>query len=129
MVTDMVKFSNVLQVAEDQGKPQEFIDELRTLIPAILADKQKRKRQPREPAPEGGISICAASRKYDIPHPTICRWVKLKYITVIKPTDYETFIDEARMSVLARAYHSDPRQGSWAVKKLIQEEESSSSNP
>lgn len=122
MVTDMVKFSNVLQVAEDQGKPQEFINELRTLIPAILADKQKRKRQPREPAPTGGICIRAAARKYQLKCQTICRWVQAGYIRVIRKDQYETFIDEARLSELAKVYHSDPGRGSWAVKKFIEEE-------
>jgi hypothetical protein len=125
MVTDLVRLSSMLNRAEKEKLPEDVINHLKQLGQEILADKIKNRRQPRPPAPEGGISICAAARKYTIPDPTICRWVKSQYISVVKKTDYETFIDEPRLSVLAEVYHSDPGRGSWAVKRFILQEHNS----
>ena len=126
MVTDMVRYSKVIAVAEKEGLPQEFIRRLRKLETPVLEDKATRKRHTRQPAPEGGISICAAAKKYDIAAQTIHRWVKAEYIPVLKKTDYESFIDEARLAEIVKVYNSDPGHGTWVVKRFIEQQKNNS---
>ncbi len=125
MVTDMVKFSNVLQVAEREGKPPEFINELKNLKQAILDEKEKSKRQPRPPTPKGGITICSASEKNSIPHTTLHRWVIKNYIRTISEDSWATYIEESRVVQLANIFKANPVRGSRAVKKFIQKEKDS----
>lgn len=126
MVTDLVRFGNILQAAQKENMPPELIEKLQELKQIVLADKEKRKRQPRPPAPIGGISEHLASVKYNIPYSTLRGWANKSYVKIISRTKYETFIDEKRVAQLAIVYHSDPGRGSWAVKKLILEEQNNS---
>jgi len=113
-MSTLVSFDRLLQLAERKGiRPV-----LENLEADIMAEKESRKRIPRPPAPEGGISINAASKKYKIAKTTLYQWVKKKYIPVIKSTKYETFITESCVAKIAEEYK--PRRGSWDVKKLFE---------
>jgi len=114
-MSTLVSFDRLLQLAERKGiRPV-----LENLEADIMAEKESRKRIPRPPAPEGGISINAASKKYKIAKTTLYQWVKKKYIPVIKSTEYETFILESCVAKIAEGYK--PRRGSWDVKKLFED--------
>lgn len=92
-------------VAESKDK-EEAIKRLRNLTA----------RQKAPPAPEGGISLSAASRKYKIPHPTISRWVKRGLIPVLLRTSKELYIKDSVIREIAEQYKQNPGQG----KKTIQ---------
>jgi len=87
-----------------------------------MADKESRRRTPRPPAPAGGISIRAASKKYKIANTTIQGWVKKGYVHKICEDEWVTYIDEERLKVLVDAYKASPGRGSWAIRKLIEQE-------
>ncbi len=116
-MSHLVSYERLLEIAERKG----IKSVLEQLEPEIVAEREKRKRIPRTPAPPGGISIRAASRKYKIPDITIRRWIQRGYISVI-PTEskWEKFITEEHIIPLAKAYKSDPRRGSWAVKRYVE---------
>ena len=58
------------------------------------------------------IWVSEASRKYDIPHPTISRWVRAGIIKQMGMDGNKTLLDEADMAYCAEIYHSrDTRQG------------------
>lgn len=57
-----------------------------------------------------GIGINEASRKYDIPQPTISRWVKRGWIDLLGkdvtyPQNRRLLIDECQMAYCAEVYH------------------------
>jgi hypothetical protein len=118
MVIGLVSYQRLLKLAEGKG----LRNVLAELEPEIMADKESRRRTPRPPAPAGGISISVGSRRYNIPHPTISRWVSNGYIPVLLRTRYELFIQESRLAELAVVYQGNPGRGSWAVKQYIQNE-------
>lgn len=70
-------------------------------------------------APEGGISLSAARRKYKIPQPTISRWVSRGYIPVLVRTNKELYIDEDAIARLAGVYHQNPGQGKRTIKENL----------
>lgn len=121
MVTDLVRLSKVIERAEKEQLPANVIHKLRQLGHDIMSERKKSK-EPRPPAPEGGISLSEGSRRYNIPHPTISRWVSNGYIPVLLRTRYELFIQESRLAELAVVYQGNPGRGSWAVKQYIQNE-------
>lgn len=53
------------------------------------------KRQPKPPAPEGGISLREAGRKYGLHHTTLLKWVKKGILPVLKRTPNWLYVDEA----------------------------------
>jgi hypothetical protein len=118
MAIGLVSYQRLLKLAEGKG----LRNVLAELEPEIMADKASRRRPPRPPAPTGGISISEGSRRYNIPHPTISRWVSNGYIPILLRTRYELFIQESRLAELAVVYQGNPGRGSWAVKQYIQNE-------
>jgi len=121
MVTDLVRLSKVIERAEKEQLPANVIHKLRQLGHDIMSERKKSK-EPRPPAPEGGISLSEASRRYNIPHQTISRWVKAGYINKLMYDGYALYIDENRMEQIANAYHIRPGRGTWAVRRFTQEE-------
>jgi len=59
------------------------------------------------------IHLGAASRKYNIAHQTISRWVRSNLIPVVKRVSQKVYIDEAYMAWRADTYHKNPGQGKW----------------
>jgi hypothetical protein len=64
-----------------------------------------------------GISISAASRKYDVPHPTISRWVKKGLIAIIGHDLNRVLIDEADIAYCAEVRKDRIGQGKWLFAK------------
>lgn len=60
------------------------------------------------------IGIGEASRKYNIPHPTISRWVQRGFITRLGTGKNRiVFIDEADIAYCAQIAHTRPGSGKW----------------
>lgn len=59
-----------------------------------------------------GIGIAEAGRKYEIPNPTISRWLSKGYINQIGREGLQKIlIDEADVAFCARLYRESPGQG------------------
>ena len=93
-------------------------DKLKMVIDT-LANNRKRESAP--PAPEGGISLRAASRKYGIPNQTLSRWVKKGLIPTITRTRNELYADELALAEQAAEYLKNPGRGKWTIKKVADE--------
>lgn len=102
-------------VAEKRGITKELA---KMVLETVLEERQNHRRQPKPPAPEGGISIRAASRQYEIPHPTLSRWVKKGYIPILLRTKNELYISEDKVVELVSRYKLAPGQGKYTLKKL-----------
>ena len=59
------------------------------------------------------ISISQASRKYNIPHSTITRWVQHGYITKLGMDKNRVLLDEIDVAYCAEIYRQRPGQGNW----------------
>ncbi len=79
---------------------------------------KKRQRPERQPAPEGGISIREAERKYSISKSTISTWVSKGYVPVLLRTKNWVYIDETVFSKLVDEYRKDPGRGKKTVKLI-----------
>lgn len=113
MVTKERKWMPVKMVSEilnGTAKPKEQVEKLKEEI-----NNLPNPRQPKEPTPEGGISIRAGGRKYDIYSPTISRWVEKGLIPVLLRTKNEVYIDEFVLSQLAKRYKQDPGRGKRTI--------------
>jgi hypothetical protein len=119
MVTNLISVKAIRAIIDKEDPAVK--EQIEVVIAKVMAEKESRRRQPRPPAPEGGISLSEGSRKYGIPHPTISRWVKYGYISIKRDDGWIIYIDEAKLKVLATVYKSDPGRGSWAIKKYHQE--------
>lgn len=97
----LVSITEAEKIIKESETPEEAVNKLRNLP----------KRQPRPPAPEGGISLSAASRKYGVPHPTLSRWTKRGYIPVLLRTRKELYVKESALIEIIRIYKKDPGQG------------------
>lgn len=64
------------------------------------------------------IHVAAAARKYDVPQPTISRWVKKGFIPVIgKDGPQKLLLDESYVAYCAHVYCLAPGSGKWAFTK------------
>ena len=77
----------------------------------------EKRRQPAPPPPEGGISIRAAGRKYNVDFRTISTWVKRGLVKVILETKNNKYIDEKSTKYLCTKYNSDPGRGKRTIFK------------
>jgi excisionase family DNA binding protein len=60
------------------------------------------------------IGIVEASEKYNIPHPTISRWVKSGLIQILRQDGRKKLISEGDIEYLATRYHQQGGgQGRW----------------
>ena len=82
----------------------------------------KRKEKRKEDLPEYkkyahlkgvGIGMGEASRKYNIPTPTISHWTKRKLIKIIKKEGQKIYIDEQNVAYCASIYNERKGQGKW----------------
>ena len=96
-------------IIRESDTVEEAIEKLRSL-PA---------RQPNPPAPDGGISVRDAGRKYGIPHPTISRWIKKGYCPILLKTKSQLYVDEAQLIQLVNIYKSSPGQGKYTVRQML----------
>jgi predicted site-specific integrase-resolvase len=63
-----------------------------------------------------GIGMGEASRKYNIPTPTISHWTKKSFIKIIKKDGQKIFIDEQDVAYCASVYNERKGQGKWLFK-------------
>ncbi|MCW4004957.1 MAG: helix-turn-helix domain-containing protein [Candidatus Bathyarchaeota archaeon] len=59
------------------------------------------------------ISIREASRKYNVPNPTISRWVRRGLIKIIARINNKIMIDEADVAYCADIRSQNPGAGRW----------------
>lgn len=78
---------------EIEVDPEIVVKVLRQVETHIVNDR----RQPKLPAPKGGISIREAARKYGLPHNTISYWVKSGRINILERTPNWLYIDESSL--------------------------------
>jgi hypothetical protein len=64
------------------------------IMEAIEERIKSNRRHPREPAPQGSISLRVAAKKYHIPSTTLSFWVKRGYLKVLERTPNWLYIDE-----------------------------------
>jgi hypothetical protein len=86
-VRKMVTITEAERIIREAKTPDEAVERLRKLT----------KRQPKPTAPEGGISLREASRKYEIPIATLSYWVTKNNISVLKRTPNWLYIDESSL--------------------------------
>ena len=104
----MVTISEAERIIKESKTPGEAVERLHSLP----------KRQPKPPAPVGGISLSEASRLSGIPEQTISRWVKRGLIPVVLRTNRELYINENVTRILVDAYKKNPGQGKKDISKL-----------
>ncbi len=64
------------------------------------------------------IHVAAAARKYDVPHPTISRWVKKGFIPILgKDGPQKLLLDESYVAYCVHVYCQAPGAGKWAFTK------------
>lgn len=68
-------------------------------------------REPKPPAPEGGISLRVASKKYGICHQTLSSWRKKGIIKTLLETANEIYVDEVSVSTISSLYKQNPGRG------------------
>ena len=60
-----------------------------------------------------GIGMGEASRKYNVPTPTISHWTKRKFIRIIKQEGQKIFVDEQDVAYCVSVYSERKGQGKW----------------
>jgi excisionase family DNA binding protein len=88
----------------------------------VVSEASIRELTPKEQLPEymrhahlknTPIWISDAGRKYDIPNPTIVRWVSKGIIKRLGTDKNKVLIDQADMAYCAEIYHNHRGQGKW----------------
>ena len=88
----------------------------------VVSEASIRELTPKEQLPEyirhanlknTSIWIRDAARKYDIPNPTIVRWVSKGIISRLGTDKNKVLIDQADMAYCAEIYHTHRGQGKW----------------
>jgi len=80
-------------------------------------DTEERRRQPRPAPPEGGISIRAAARKYDLQSATLSDWRRDGILETLLETKNEVYISEKSVAKAAGLYKQDPGRGKRTIKR------------
>ena len=117
-VTLNVAKINAEDIADKTGLNPDDVD---MVLKQIIADKESIRRRPNNPAPDGGISISKASRKYRIRRATISRWVNIGLIPVISNEGKEKYISEDFISRVARKYNKQQGRGKRHITTIISE--------
>lgn len=87
-----VAIEEAKRIITESKTPEEAVGKLHSL----------HKRQPRPPAPEGGISLRAAARKYGLDNGTLSRWVSRGWVSIITRTPNWLYIDECNLIRVVR---------------------------
>jgi len=76
----------------------EEINETPELVTKVLRQIEVRiengRRQPKPPAPEGGICVRKAAEKYGISRTTVSRWARKGLIKIMQRTDNWLYLNE-----------------------------------
>jgi len=100
------------ELAKETGLPAKEVEKV---VRQIITDKNNNKRQPRPPAPKGGITLRGAERKYHISHKTISRWARQGHIPILLRTLNELYVDEKQLTLLISQYKNNPGQGKRTI--------------
>ena len=107
MVRDIMSMKTLIQKAEEKVKngevPKNFIVFLANLGEEVMEERNN-KRQPKLPAPEGGISIREASRKHKIPATTILGWINKGDVEILERLPNWTYARESDIIKKAKSY-------------------------
>jgi len=118
----MVTRKTLEKYMNDADAIAEEIHEKPEVVVKVLKQVEVRiengRRQPKPPAPEGGISLSSAERKYKVPNPTISRWVKKGYIPILLRTKKELYIHEKILADVIKQYLVNPGQGKRTIKNI-----------
>ncbi len=76
-------------------------------------------RESKPPAPEGGITIQAAGRKYKMHTGTLARWAMKGIIPVLLRTKNETYLDERKLVEVVNLYKESPGQGKKTIRQNL----------
>lgn len=112
IMVNMAKVDTI-ELAQKTGIPTEDVE---IVVKQIITDRNNNRRKPKPSPPEGSISILAASRKYDIPHGTISRWVKKGLIPILLETRNWLYVDEVKLAEVIQRYKQNPGQGKKTIK-------------
>ena len=114
---------NMTQEEIEQLTPRQLKDYIRRGIITVMTDtklpttKEETPEYQQNAALAGQpIHVSAAARRYDIPQPTISRWVKLNYIKVLGMQGNKKMLDWADVAYCAAVYkkrQADGAQGKW----------------
>lgn len=85
----MVTISEAERIIKESKTPGEAVERLRSLP----------KRQPKPPAPEGGIGIREAARKYGISRMTVSRWANKGKIRILQRRKNWLYVDEGDLKL------------------------------
>ena len=100
------------QIAREAGTDKEAAERV---IKAIERDIEKNRRRTRPPAPEGGITLMDASRKYNIPPATLSDWLRYGWVNLIMQSGKFKFLNEADIIKLS---HIDRSAGHSTLSKV-----------
>jgi len=116
MVTASRKLVTIMEaekIIKESKTPDEAVEKLRSLP----------KRQPAAAAPEGGISIRAASRKYHVGHPLLSDWRKRGIILTLLKTTKEVYVSEDSVIKAVSIFNTDPGRGKRTVINYFKAEQ------
>jgi hypothetical protein len=99
-------------VEKKRGIPKEVS---KVVLETVIEERQNHKRKPKPLPPEGGISLRAASRKYDLPVSTLSRWTSKGYVFILLHTKKEIYVDEAKLAEVIQRYKQNPGQGKKTI--------------
>ena len=111
IMVNMAKVDAV-EVADKTGLPTEDVERV---VGQIITDKNNNRRQLKPPPPEGGISIRAAGRKYNLAPRTISGWVQKDFVPVLLRTKNWLYVDEAKLAEVVEQYRENPGQGKRTI--------------
>lgn len=100
------------ELASAAGASEKLV---RKILEMAEKDVISRRRQPAPPAPEGGISIRAAGKKYKIPFQTISQWVQTGALKSLKRTKNALYIKESDIAGIATKYKQHHGRGKKAI--------------
>lgn len=107
----LVSIETAERIIKESKTPEEAIEKLRSLP----------RWQPRPPAPEGGISLRAAERKFGISNVTLSLWTRKGYLPIIKRTANEVFVNERLVAEIAKRYKEHGGRGKWVIREIIKD--------
>jgi len=111
---------NTTELAQETGLPTEYVEKV---VKQIIDQKNNHRREPKPPAPKGGINLSQASRKYGIHQQTLSRWVAKGYIPVLLRTKNELYVDKNTLAEMVRIYRENPGQGRKTILSKIKQKE------
>lgn len=96
------------EIAAEVGADPEIA---RKVLEAVEKRINRYRRHPREPVPEGGISIREAARKYDIIPSTLSRWCNNGKVNILKRTLNWVYLEEKSLLEYLKENNNHTQKG------------------